>query len=259
MGKCSACGKDTEVVMFGNTKTRKVANVCEECSKKLKMKASTFIEKYGKKPKKPVYLALDAHDIPRYIRKIRKFRPRIKKCDDIDYIVGTKANRGTHYCHKILSIDIVEDEKFTLGFVPIFNAKQLPDSSISLIENIKPKVSIKAVLMDREFFNGYLITQFQKLDIPYIIRAVKTKFVKNIISFVEKNHLPFFVKEYVLNTNTHKKGRVPVKTNLVIVDNAILENTDKTLYDDGDRFFAFVTNIDVNTMDDAFELARDFR
>ena len=52
-GKCSVCGKNIEVVTFGNTKTRKVANVCEECSKKLEMKTSTFVKKYGKKDEEP--------------------------------------------------------------------------------------------------------------------------------------------------------------------------------------------------------------
>ena len=52
-GKCSVCGKNLEVVTLGNTKTRKVAYVCEECSKKLRMKTSTFVEKYGKKDEEP--------------------------------------------------------------------------------------------------------------------------------------------------------------------------------------------------------------
>ncbi len=52
-GKCSVCGKNTEIVTFGDTKSRKVAFVCEECSKKLDMKTSTFVKKYGKKDEEP--------------------------------------------------------------------------------------------------------------------------------------------------------------------------------------------------------------
>lgn len=52
-GKCSVCGKNIEVVTFGDMKTRKVAYVCEECSKKLNMKTSTFVKKYGKKDEEP--------------------------------------------------------------------------------------------------------------------------------------------------------------------------------------------------------------
>ncbi len=52
-GKCSVCGKNKEVVTFGNTKTREVAYICEECSKKLEIKTSTFVKKYGKKDEEP--------------------------------------------------------------------------------------------------------------------------------------------------------------------------------------------------------------
>jgi transposase-like protein len=52
-GKCSICKRNIEVVTFGNTKTRKVAYICEECSKKLNMKTSTFVEKYGEKDEEP--------------------------------------------------------------------------------------------------------------------------------------------------------------------------------------------------------------
>ena len=52
-GKCSVCGKNIEVVTLGNTKTRKVAYLCEKCSKALKMKTSTFVKKYGKKDEEP--------------------------------------------------------------------------------------------------------------------------------------------------------------------------------------------------------------
>lgn len=52
-GRCSVCKQKKEVVTFGNTKTRKVAYICEDCSKKLDMKTSTFVKKYGKKDEEP--------------------------------------------------------------------------------------------------------------------------------------------------------------------------------------------------------------
>lgn len=52
-GKCSVCKKNVEVVTLGDTKTREVAYVCEECSKKLKMKTPIFVKKYGKKDEEP--------------------------------------------------------------------------------------------------------------------------------------------------------------------------------------------------------------
>lgn len=52
-GICSVCGKDAIVVTFGDDKTRKVAYICEACSKKLKMKTDGFVKKYGKKNEEP--------------------------------------------------------------------------------------------------------------------------------------------------------------------------------------------------------------
>ncbi len=76
---------------------------------------------------------------------------------------------------------------------------------------------------------------------------------------MKQNNLPYYVCEYVLNKNTHKKGRKTASTTLVIVDNAVLEENDPRLYEDSERYFAFVTNLKVKTVDDAFAMARDFR
>lgn len=211
------------------------------------------------KPNKAAYLAVDFHDIPRYIRKVRRYRGRMKKCDDIEHVVGTQAKRGTHYCHKIASIDMVEEQKFTLGFEPVFPDSDLDFLITNLILTANSKVSIKAVLMDREFFRGVLISKLIEHEIPYIIRAKKTPTIKRATRYMKQNILPYFVQEYVLNKNTHKKRRVRVSTTLVIVDNAVLEENDPSLYEDDDRYFAFVTNLEINTIDDAFKLARDFR
>ena len=53
LGKCSVCQKEKEVVTFGDTKTRKVAYVCEDCSKKLDLKTGEFVEKFGEKNEEP--------------------------------------------------------------------------------------------------------------------------------------------------------------------------------------------------------------
>ena len=44
------------------------------------------------KPKGNVYVAVDYHDIPRFIQKKRDWKPRKKKCDDVDRIVHSRNN-----------------------------------------------------------------------------------------------------------------------------------------------------------------------
>jgi len=59
LGKCSVCHKEKEVVTFGNTKTRKVAYVCKDCSEKLDMKIKKFVEEYGEKNEEPFRMRME--------------------------------------------------------------------------------------------------------------------------------------------------------------------------------------------------------
>jgi len=59
LGKCSVCHQEKEVVTFGNTKTRKVAYVCKDCSKKLDMKIKKFVKKYGEKNEEPFGMRME--------------------------------------------------------------------------------------------------------------------------------------------------------------------------------------------------------
>ena len=55
------------------------------------------------KPKGTAYIAMEYHDIPRYIQKKRDWKPRKKKCDDVERIVHSKKQCGTHCFDRVLS------------------------------------------------------------------------------------------------------------------------------------------------------------
>ena len=131
--------------------------------------------------------------------------------------------------------------------------------TVTLIENAKSKLSIEAVLMDRGFFNGFYIEKLTEHKIPYIIRAIKTPFMRKAVEHVKQNKLPYYEQIYIMNKNTHKPNRKPTKTTLVIVDNAVLDENDPDLYEDDNRYFVFITNLKVGTINNAFKFARDFR
>ncbi|MCK5112598.1 MAG: hypothetical protein KAQ84_03565, partial [Thermoplasmatales archaeon] len=126
-----------------------------------------LFKKWIDRPKGKVYLAVDYHDIPRYIKKERDWKPRMKNCDDIDKIVHSRKQSGTHNFHRVISVDIVEDEKFTVNFEPVFQDVDQGKMPISLLENVRKLVDIKAVLFDREFFTAktlplyFLIVNFR--------------------------------------------------------------------------------------------------
>jgi len=58
-GKCSVCHQEKEVVTFGNTKSRKVAFVCKDCSEKLNIKIREFVDKYGKINEEPFEMRME--------------------------------------------------------------------------------------------------------------------------------------------------------------------------------------------------------
>jgi hypothetical protein len=113
--------------------------------------------------------------------------------------------------------------------------------------------------MDRGFFNGFYIDKFIEHKIPYIIRAMRTLIIKRALNHVKQNRLPYYEEIYIMNNNSHKKNRKPIETTLVIVDNAVLEENNPDSYEDDDRYFAFITNLKVGSIDNAFKLARNFR
>jgi len=214
------------------------------------------------KPKGKVYLAVDCHDVPRYIKKKRYWKPRIKKCDDIEKLVHSKKQSGTHSFHRIISVDIVENDKFTVDFEPVFNDYDQGKLSVSLIKNIEKMIDIKAVLMDRGFFRAVTVDFLYRYGIPFIIRVIRTKRINKFLEEFKKNKRTWHVYNYEINKTAHGKSDrrgTQVKTTLVIVDNSTLEKIPAWKYDDNDQYFIFITNLHVDSQEIAFQLARDFR
>jgi hypothetical protein len=214
------------------------------------------------RPKKKVYLAVDYHDIPRYLKRKRDWKSRKKNCDDIDKIVHSKKQSGTHNFHRIISADIVENEKFTIDFEPVFPDAIRREITMCLIEKARTMVNIKAVLMDREFFAAPTVSSLQEGKISFVIRAIKTKRINKFLEEFKDDKRTWKMYEYEFNKTSHssrKRQRIKVKTNLVIVDNSKVERIPADKYDEDDRYFMFITNILVNSQEMAFQLARDFR
>ncbi len=214
------------------------------------------------KPIGKVYLAVDYHDVPRYVKKKRDWRSRLKKCDDIDKIVHSKKQSGTHSFHRFISADIVEDEKFTVDFEPVFKDTEQGRMLLLLLENVRKLVNIKAVLLDRGFFKSVTVACLTGRGIPFIIRAIKTKQIIRFLNDFKRNKRVWHVYDYEFNKTAHDSSdrrRIKVKTKLVITDSSAVEKISGEKYDEDDRYFMFVTNIPVDSQEVAFQLARDFR
>jgi hypothetical protein len=214
------------------------------------------------KPKGNVYVAVDYHDIPRYIQKKRDWEPRKKKCDDVERLVHSKKQCGTHCFHRVLSADIVGDEKFTVYFEPILTDYDQGKLPLSLIKNVKRTIRMKAMLMDRGFFQAVTIARLYEHRVPFVIRAIRTKQVKRCLQEFKTNHRVWHVYEYEFNKTAHEQSDrrgTRVKTTLVVVDSSVAEGIPVESYDEDDRYFLFITNLPVDSQEKAFQLARDFR
>ena len=221
-----------------------------------------LFKKWIDRPKGKVYLAVDYHDIPRYIKKERDWKPRMKNCDDVDKIVHSRKQSGTHNFHRVISVDIVEDEKFTVNFEPVFQDVDQGKMPISLLENVRKLVDIKAVLFDRGFFKAVTVDRLKDQDIPFVIRAIKTKRINRFLEEFKNMKRVWHVYEYEFNKTAHDgadRRRMRVKTKLVITDSSVVEKISAEKYDEDDRYFLFITNMPVDSRYTAFQLARDFR
>jgi len=214
------------------------------------------------KPKGNVYVAVDYHDIPRYVQKKRDWKPRKKKCDDVKRLVHSKKQCGTHCFHRVLSADIVGDEKFTVYFEPILTDYDQGKLPVSLIEHLKRKTTLKALFMDRGFFQAVTVARLYEYRMPFVIRAIRTIQVKRCLQDFKKNHRIWHAYEYEFNTHAHERSDrrgTRVKTTLIIVDSSVTDGIPIENYDEDDRYFLFITNLLVDSQDMAGQLARDFR
>jgi len=228
----------------------------------LKAINGNLFKEWVDKPKGPVYVAVDYHDIPRYIQKKRDWKPRKKKCDDVERIVHSKKQCGTHCFHRVLSADIVEDETFTVYFEPIHSDYDQGKLPLSLIVNVKRAIRMKAMLLDRGFFQAVTVARLYEHHVPFVIRAIRTKQVKRCVQEFKKNHRVWQVYDYEFNKTAHgwsdRRG-TRVKTALVVVDSSVAEGIPVERYDEEDRYFLFITNLPVASQETVFQLARDFR
>jgi len=99
-------------------------------------------------------------------------------------IVGTKKQKGTYYCFKYITINIlVKKVKLCLHILPVTafsNNTKLVDELITVTK--KKDVRIGAVLVDREFANSKIIPVFEKHQVKYLAPIEKNPKIKNLIS-----------------------------------------------------------------------------
>ncbi len=104
-------------------------------------------------------VAIDIHEIP-YYGEVNN-----------PLIMGCKHNRGTSYCYKYATIDVVEkNQRFTLKVIPLTPLSKNEDVVKELLEHAMKYVHIKYVLLDRGFFSIEVIKVLESLKLNLMVK-----------------------------------------------------------------------------------------
>jgi hypothetical protein len=145
---------------------------------------------------------------------------------------------------------------------PVFTDYNQGKIPVSLIKHLKTTTHIKALLMDRGFFQAVTVTRLYTHHMPFVIRAIRTTRIKRCLQEFKENHRIWHAYQYEFNTYAHERSDrrgTRVNTTLIIVDSSVIEGLPAENYTEDDRYFLFITNLPVDSQETACQLARDFR
>ncbi|WP_435100149.1 transposase [Halorubrum sp. N11] len=104
---------------------------------------------------------------------------------DTDHVITTYPALGTNraFCFATLCI-VAPHTRFTLDVIPMdangFRAKR--EAVRSLLETAQQYVSIRHVYLDRGFYQVHVVSELERLDIDYIVRARPSSGMKSRLS-----------------------------------------------------------------------------
>jgi putative transposase len=143
-----------------------------------------------------------------------------------EMVVGKKPERGTTYCYKFASINVVEyGKRITLLALPIGKLTQKENIIRELLVYAKNKVKIKKLYVDRYFFSIDMINLFKEFGLTFLMPAVRNPEVRRLMKVTPA---PMVIRDYQM-------GKENKKTTFNLV---MLEKDKKKL--------VFATNMDIN-------------
>ena len=154
-------------------------------------------------------------------------------------VVGKKPERGTYWCFKFASINIVEHgERITLMVIPMGKLTNEMRIIEEMISYTAQKVRIKKLYVDRHFFSIDMINLFKRLGLTFLMLATENKRVEKLLKITPA---PTVITDYVMGD----KDRQAV-FNLVVVDR---EMRNRNTRERKTIKIAYATNMEINEND----------
>ena len=154
-------------------------------------------------------------------------------------VVGKKPERGTYWCFKFASINIVEHgRRITLMVIPVGKLTNELRIIEEMINYTTQKVRIRKLYVDRHFFSSDMINLFKRMNLTFLMLANENSRIQKILKMTPS---PTVITDYVMGDKD--KNSV---FNLVIVDREIWNrNTrEKKIIK-----IAYATNMTINEND----------
>ncbi len=108
--------------------------------------------------------------------------------EELPFIVKSKAKNGTKCFIRFATIAVVENGKrFTLKVLPVTPLSAAENIVRDLIEYVQNFVSIRVVLLDREFYSNEVVEEIKKADVKFVMPAKKTSKVKENMQKVSES------------------------------------------------------------------------
>ena len=188
----------------------------------------------------PVTVAIDKHFIPRYDKT------------DSPYLVKSRPKNGTDTFEGYGTIQSVEKScRAQIGCAPIRQGQSKADVVRKLLSDcFRNDITVKQILLDREFFSTAVIHELKQDNHTFIIPVRKTAGIKKaILQYVDGNRES--VSEYRIHSGS---GHVE-SFNLIILPNPKPTKPNLT-----DQYLVFATNIARrNISQDIWQIPEEYR
>ena len=157
-------------------------------------------------------------------------------------VLGTEPKNGTCWGYKFVSLSIVEyGKRLTLMVLPVGEFTDEQKLLEDLIGYARQKIKIKKLYIDRHFFAIDTINLFKKLELTFLMPAIKNARIKKLVKIIPA---PTVIKKYIMG----EKGRY-AEFNLVVVERDVKSKKDGKVRR---KKFVYATNIDINENDMEF-------